>query len=235
MTTVVGSATHQSRMSIPFLESASAWAGGIAIWLTVGAAASGIFAWYFSSRLAETKDAALQKFQQESKLALADSKTMQERVETDLAKAKEAQAVAEKSLLELQKLIREPRTVDWKKGNEILAAGPKGKVEILFADGNQEAFNLAFTIHGLLTSNGWEASIPEWASGGIPATGIIIELGGGGWTAPLNGKPLDGLPEPAKTLQKALFESVEGNPGVKVLANQQLPPGALEIMIGPKY
>jgi hypothetical protein len=58
---------------------------------------------------------------------IEETKTEQKRLDIDLANAKKAQAVAEKSLLELQRLIKEPRTIDRKRADEILDWGAKGR------------------------------------------------------------------------------------------------------------
>lgn len=44
------------------LEFLSKWSGIAAVWLTALAALTGLVAWHFFSRLADLKDAALEKF-----------------------------------------------------------------------------------------------------------------------------------------------------------------------------
>src|SRR6476660_2989227 len=57
--------------------------------------------------------------------------TMLVELETDLSKQREKTALAEKATLELQRLIKEPRTIDRERGKAILEQGPKGTVKIL--------------------------------------------------------------------------------------------------------
>jgi len=54
-------------------------------------------------------------------------------LQTELATARRKQAEAEKSLLELQQPVREPRTIDEQRAHEILDWGEKGSVEIFFS------------------------------------------------------------------------------------------------------
>jgi hypothetical protein len=53
-------------------------------------------------------------------------------LETKLEEQREKTALAEKSLLELQKLIREGREIDNKLATEILEHGLKGKPKLWF-------------------------------------------------------------------------------------------------------
>jgi hypothetical protein len=55
------------------------------------------------------------------------------KLQTELSQARTKQAQAERSLLELKELIREPRTVDEQRAHEILDWGEKGSVDIFFS------------------------------------------------------------------------------------------------------
>ena len=52
-------------------------------------------------------------------------------LETSLEKQREKTALAEKATLYLERLIKEPRTIDRAKADEILFAGEKGSVKLL--------------------------------------------------------------------------------------------------------
>jgi hypothetical protein len=59
--------TNHIGMSLRFLESASYWTGVFAVGLTAAAAVAGVLTWYFSSKLSNAKDAAFDRFKEESK------------------------------------------------------------------------------------------------------------------------------------------------------------------------
>jgi hypothetical protein len=196
-------------MSVPTLESASAWAGGIALWLTVAAAAAGIFAWYFSSRLAEAKEAA----------------------------AKAAQMDAEKSLLTLQNLIQVRRRLDRDETQKVLRSGTtKGSVAILYADGNEEAYSLALDLGVLFRGEGWTVDLPpKPGSGTRPVVGVVVEFAGDGF--PVAQRGWEGmLPEPAKTIYQALVASRPhiGRVYVETQGDPALGDG-VRILVGTKF
>jgi hypothetical protein len=157
--------------------------------------------------------------------------TNREKLKT--AEQQERAANAERSLLELQKLVREPRYLNWDDAKKILETGPKGEVEILYTDGNQGAFLLAHDLYGLLGAYGWKVSQPQVGTAMLPVTGTVLEVSEG-WKAGEN--PLTPeLPEPGKTLYSVLTVSLDGLGQVGLRANQKLPKGALRICVGPKY
>ncbi len=155
--------------------------------------------------------------------AAADAKTAQQKVEIDLAKQQEKTAMAERSLLQLQRRI-EPRRISADEKTrlvETLSRGPKGKVSIncVLGDGEGQAF--ANDIDGVLKASGWESTgVSQSAySGGNPVGfGIIIR-------SAMNAPPY------AIALQHAFFSVGIPLAGVE---NSQLPEGAVEIVVGNK-
>jgi hypothetical protein len=67
--------------------------------LTAAAALAGVLTWYFSSRLSNAKDAAFDRFKEESKVAVAEA----------TARAAEANRIAEE-----EKLARVSSKQDWR-------------------------------------------------------------------------------------------------------------------------
>jgi hypothetical protein len=147
-------------------------------------------------------------------------------LQTELATAKGKQADAERSLLELQKLIGEPRTIDEQRANEILDWGAKGAVDIL-AVTNDEAHKFATSLANVLWAHGWTiiGVNAVVAAGGI-APGVHV-------TAP------DDTSEPAKTFRELITGAVRGNPAVDVVVDaqlsKQLPEGSIRVVVGQKF
>jgi hypothetical protein len=165
---------------------------------------------------------------------IEETKTEQKRLDIDLANAKKAQAVAEKSLLELQRLIKEPRTIDRKRADEILDWGQKGSVSIFFSMLGDEPGNLARQLAEILYTHGWQ--IQEVTPAIVPAErpGVVIRVYGDtkgiivatNWTD---------APEPAKTLHRLLAEALVGNPMVETRVSSDRAKDRLEVTIGGKY
>ena len=86
--------TNDIGMSLRFLEWASYLTGVFAVGLTAAAAVAGVLTWYFSSKLANMKDAAFDRFKEESKVAVAEA----------TARAAEANRTAEEEKLARVKL-----------------------------------------------------------------------------------------------------------------------------------
>jgi len=165
--------------------------------------------------------------------AASDAKAAQQRVETELATAKTRQAEAERSLLELQQLLKEPRSIDRDRAKEILEHGSKASVDIVRVPHNQDAENLANQLGSLLTEHGWKVlSIQQTVAGGYSQPGITLEVGVEG--VDTNRSP-ESLPEPANTLYRFLHEAVKLNPSVRVIAYPKVSQEKLLISVGPKY
>jgi hypothetical protein len=156
------------------------------------------------------------------------------KLELDLQTQREKTALAEKATLELERLIKEPRTIDRKRGEDILDWGEKGSVSIFFSMLGDEPGNLAKQLAEILDAHGWK--IQEVTPAIVPAErpGIIIRLYGDtketivvtNWTD---------APEPAKTLHRLLVEALIGNPMVETRASSDRPKGRLEVTIGGKF
>ena len=158
----------------------------------------------------------------------SDAKKAQQEVEISLADAKTKQAEAEKSLLELQQLIHEPRTLDETKGAAILDAREKGSVQILFVAGD-EPKNLANKISVILSAHGWTVTSINMGISSIPPG---IEVG----VSSEDSKVGEEAPEPVKTLCSFLSESVERNPSLRAISDKGLPKNSTpRIIVGPKY
>jgi hypothetical protein len=159
---------------------------------------------------------------------LTNAQTAQGRVETELAEAKTKQAEAERALLELQQLIREPRTLDETKAAAILDAGAKGLVQILFVAGD-EPKNLANKISAILSTHGWTVTAVNIGISSIPPG---IEVG----VSSEDSKEGEETPESVKTLCNFLSESVERNPSVRAVSDKGLPKNSpTRILVGTKY
>jgi hypothetical protein len=156
-------------------------------------------------------------------------------LDIDVANARTKQAEAEKSLLELQRLIQEPRTIDRKLALEILTNGPRGSVKVLFAVSNEDASRLASFLCPLLSDSGWTVTACDEGVGIEPTIGICIELNGEGWDTKPESPTFGILPEPARTLEKALQQSVKGNSKFTLRGNRSLAKDELVLFIGAKY
>ncbi len=88
----------QKFMSPSFVEGASTWFGGITIVVGALAAVAGVFAWWFASKDADNKAAELKRFQEDSKVALAEARTHTAELELKTQELK-------KDNLELEELL----------------------------------------------------------------------------------------------------------------------------------
>jgi hypothetical protein len=209
---------------------------GYMVWLVVASLVTLFFTWAlwkYSNRQQDAVKAEANERTLKLERDATDSKAAQQRVETELAEARTKQAEAERSLLELQQLLKEPRTIDIERAKKILGSGSKGSVTIFRVPNNQDAENLAKQIEALLTEYGWKVgSILEAIAGGYSQPGIKLEIGVMG--ANTDGTP-ESLPEPANTLYRFLHESVKLNPSVLVEAYPNVSQDKLQISVGPKY
>jgi hypothetical protein len=159
------------------------------------------------------------------------SKQMLE-LETDLSKQREKTAVAEKSLLELQQLVKEPRTVDQKRADEILDWGEKGSVTISFNMLGDEPVNLAKQLAEVLHAHGWRILKVEQAL--IPTKkGIVIYQHGDAEETVITN--WSDAPEPAKTLHRLSAEAVVGNSAVETHIRSVMPKDSVELQVAAKY
>jgi hypothetical protein len=155
-------------------------------------------------------------------------------LDIDVANARTKQAGAEKSLLELQQLVREPRAIDEQRANEILDWGEKGSVDIFFSMIGDEPSKFAEKLAQVLLSHGWQILSAQPVIPGIRGTGILITAYGDS-TASFLGKDWPEAPEPAKTLHRLLVEAVAGNETVETRISPDKPKDKLGVTIAAKY
>lgn len=162
--------TNPNGMTLSAIESAKFWADITAVTLAVLTAAAGVFAWYFSSRLAAAKDAELSRFQAESRVAIlsaearaaeANEKTAQlakeaanARLETEKIKQVVTwRVVPQESAIELEKAL----------------ASKPGSVNLRYTDGDPEALFLTIQISQILTKAHWQI-----APGAVKPSNAIV-------------------------------------------------------------
>jgi hypothetical protein len=154
-------------------------------------------------------------------------------LEREAADARTAQKNAEKSLLEFQHLIKERRTIDEKRGAEILNSGPKGTVTIEYAM-QAEPAQFAQELDKFLRAQGWAVSAvlgsPEGGAGLSP--GINMRLHGEKGVVTKN---WENVPEPGKTLHRFFANAVSGNPTVTTEVLPNMTAEFVWIMVAPKY
>jgi hypothetical protein len=156
------------------------------------------------------------------------------KLQTDLSQARTKQAEAERSLLELKELIREPRTVDEQRAHEILDWGEKGSLDIFFSLVGDEPENLAKKLATTLNAHGWRILSVQHAIPVALRTGILITAYGESKAA-FVGAGWAEAPEPAKTLHRLLVEAVVGNPVVETRISPDQPKDKLAVTIAAKY
>ncbi|MDO8680627.1 MAG: hypothetical protein Q7R30_19085 [Acidobacteriota bacterium] len=158
------------------------WANHTGLWaavFTALAALLGVASWVLSGWVSDAKDAALAKFQDESKVAVAEAvkgtaeaiegaavaqaaaASANERTkahEVELLRQQERAALAEKGLLELKQKV-EWRSIGRTNGEPLIAAlrvaNPKGPVRIKCVLGDPEGNEFATQLGGLLGAGGW--------------------------------------------------------------------------------
>jgi len=162
--------TNHIGMSLRFLESASYWTGVFAVGLTAAAAVAGVLTWYFSSKLANVKDAAFDRFKEESNVAVAEA----------TARAAEANRIAEEEKLARVKLETRlaPRSLSTE-SRQIISAELKQFApqvfDILWYLDDKESQNLANEVFATLTDAGWVLNHgKEWLGFGL-VLGVRIE------------------------------------------------------------
>jgi hypothetical protein len=139
--------TNHSGMSLSFLESASYWTGVLAVGLTAAAAATGVFFWYFSTSLASVKDAAFNRFKEESKVAVASAN---EKAAQATARALEAQLALEK--------FKAPRTLTPEQRDRIvdkLKQFSGTEYDITISEYEPEILDFVLTLELVLSTAGW--------------------------------------------------------------------------------
>ena len=164
--------TNHIGMSLRFLESASYWTGVFAVGLTAAAAVAGVLTWYFSSKLANVKDAAFDRFKEESKVAVASANE----------KAAEANKVAEGERLARVKLEARlaPRSLKGESQNSVVRAieqfSPQS-FDILWYPDDPESHNLANDIYVAFQRAGWVLDRPSDSFLGFGVVlGVVIEF-----------------------------------------------------------
>jgi len=155
-------------------------------------------------------------------------------LQTSLEKQREKTALAEKAALELQRLIKEPRTIDRKHADEILDWGEKGSVGIFFSMLGDEPRSLAGQLAEILDAHGWQ--IKEVTPAIVPGEkpGIVIRMYGD-TKEPIVATKWTDAPEPAKTLHRLLVEALAGNQMVETRVSSDRQKDRLEVTIGGKY
>lgn len=186
-----------------FDELVALWSGRAAVSLTAVAALAGILAWMFSNRANAEKEAALRRFQSESRAAIsaADARAAEAtvraadataraavastaaaeatertaRVETEAAKQQERAAKAEKDLLELQERLA-PRILNPAQVASIGSAlKPLGtySAQVFTYADITEVMRIGDNIAAALNAAGWSVGLAK-ASGGVTVTGIVV-------------------------------------------------------------
>lgn len=208
----------------------------------------GLLAFGKSYREGKAKDAALESFKKESTVAIAnataraaDAVSKQAGFEIQLEAQRqttEAQreraASAEKALLDLHRLINEPRRLsNEEEAVNMLKEGPKGTVSISHVD-NEEAERLALQIFTIIQWGGWKAEppTPKLPGGMLSSPTIGVELLFNQYVGfdPVTSEIV--IPEPGDTLKRALSLCV---PRFSCKYGWGLQKGELRVIVGPKY
>jgi hypothetical protein len=169
--------TNHIGMSLRFLESASYWTGVFAVGLTAAAAVAGLLTWYFSSKLANVREAAFNRFKEESKVAVASAN---EKAAEATARAAEANRIAEEEKLARVKLEARlaPRLLPGESQQAVVNAikqfAPQSFDIVLYAD-DPESTHLADDIDAICHRAGWvEESSNSWLF--TLVTGVVVEF-----------------------------------------------------------
>src|ERR1700693_3674396 len=202
------------------------WFKWYVIWIVFAAIVSAFLTWMLWKSGNRQQDSVIAETNERT--ATLENKTSLLKV--TVAEAETKRAEAEKSLLELQRLIKEPRTIDSKRGDEILDWGEKGSVDIASVAIGDEPSNFANQLVAILDAHGWRilGNNSAVVAGG-PRPGIVISAYGetkgtvvvSNWTD---------APEPAKTLHRLLVEAVKGNPMVETRISPDSPKDKLGVM-----
>jgi hypothetical protein len=155
-------------------------------------------------------------------------------LDINVANARTKQADAERSLLELQELIKQPRTIDQQRAHEILDSGEKGLVKISYSMIGDEPMTLAKQLAETLLAHGWQIVSVEPVIPVARKTGILIQAHGDS-IASFVGKDWPEAPEPAKTLHRLFVEALTGNPIVETRIGPDQPNDKLGVTIAAKY
>ena len=214
--------TNHIGMSLRFLESASYWTGVFAVGLTAAAAVAGVLTWYFSSKLANVKDAAFDRFKEESKVAVASANE----------KAAEANKVAEGERLARVKLEARlaPRSLKGESQNSVVRAieqfSPQS-FDILWYPDDPESHNLANDIYVAFQRAGWVLDRPSDSFLGFGVVlGVVIEF------AP---SKKDALAPACNALVSALQkEGIDAISQARTDDDREKQPTTLKIKIGKK-
>ena len=142
-------------MSSSLIESAAFWFGVVTVAATAIAALAGSLSWYFSYKVSSAKDAALLRFQTESKVAISAAD----------ARAAEANEKAERERLAR---IRLEEDLAWRrlsKEQEHLIASQVTKfsgqiVSFWYGQGDKEAETFAWELARALNAAGWKVFSP---------------------------------------------------------------------------
>lgn len=220
------------------------WALGIALFVGVIALLVAAFSFWAqrqailtSRELVEANKQLSEEKDRQLQLDLKDKDDHIAATNLGLEQQRERAAIAERSLLELQKLIRAPRWVNHPIAAQILGSGPKGEVDIQSVANNQEASDLTDAIIQALTANGWTIKSQAaglWASG-FPV-GVTVQLKGDWGMIPGGKIDPSKLPDPLRTLYNFLKEAVAQPAPPNILADPKAPKDdSLTILIGPKF
>ena len=160
------------RRMASLLESAAYWAGVAAVTLTGLAAVTGIFAWYFSDKVATQRKIDFDHFREKSAVDIAQANE----------RAAEANKIAEEERLARVKLESKlaPRTLKGESQNAVVAAikqfAPQ-TFDILWYSDDPESTNLANDIFAAFQRAGWKVDRPSesWLGFGVQL-GVIIEF-----------------------------------------------------------
>lgn len=149
---------------------------------------------------------------------------------TKLEEQREKSAKAEESLMRM----RLPRWITDESLVILRNAPTKAPVEILYLDGNQEAYLLAQNIRISFEMTGWPV-VEEKPTDvtRTPNLGVRLEVGPALYKEQEEGTPLQ-LEEPAKSLWEFFQANLQSATTGGFKVNKGLPPNAAVIVIGPK-
>lgn len=155
---------------------------------------------------------------------------------TKLEEQREKTAKAEESLEQFKRRTTLPRHIT-DESLSILRRGPKGKVQILYLDNNQEAYLLATRIRIAFEMTGWAFDMPKPTT--VDRTsllGVKLEVGSALYKQEKqspSGIPLQ-LEEPAQTLWEFFKANLQSAGMGGFECSKDIDPNALVVIVSPK-
>lgn len=153
-------------------------------------------------------------------------------LQMEIAGARERQLAAENSLLDLRRaMARRSEVFDFAKFSEFLQSHDKGKVEIFFSFGDEEAFEFGVTLDRWMKDAGWDTRLFSDSPVTDQQLPPVLALGGQPQGVTVLSKQQISPGSFSETLRNA-FGSV-GFP-IAIAVGPQGPEGAVRIIVGPK-